>query len=62
VVMDCVVDVAGTVQDCQVVSSNADVLTKAALEAVGSFVFEPATLNGEPVSARHQIPIQFKAP
>jgi TonB family protein len=60
VVMDCLVDVAGTVRDCQVSSSNADVLTKAALEAVGSFTFEPATLDGVPVPARHRIPIQFK--
>ncbi len=50
------VAVDGTAHSPRIIETSiADVFNKATLEAVGSWRFEPATINGRPVEATHEI-------
>jgi protein TonB len=59
--VEVLVDEAGQVQETRVVqSSSHEMLDEAAENAASQWVFEPAMLNGKPVSAKVIIPFQFK--
>ena len=58
VVIDAVVDAQGDVQPISVVSGPPS-LRKPALQALKSYKYQPATLNGRPVPARVTVKIQF---
>jgi TonB family protein len=61
VVVDCVIDEQGRLNDPKVATSsgNAD-LDQAALAAVSKWTFHPATLEGKPVAVTYTLTINFK--
>jgi protein TonB len=59
VVMECVIAEDGSVRNVEVVQSNADILSVAAVEAVEQWTFEPATLDGLPVAIRYTLTVRF---
>lgn len=59
VVMDAVIGEDGSVREVEVVRSNAEILSEAALEAVEQWTFEPATLEGVPVAVRYVLTVKF---
>ena len=62
VVVKTVIDEQGKVQDPAVeTSSGHEVLDQAALDAVSTWTFKPATLKGKPVSVIYSITVRFAA-
>jgi general secretion pathway protein A len=59
VVLDATVDETGKVTTTKVISGP-DLLTQAATEALRTWKYEPATLNGLPVTAHVQVRFNFK--
>jgi TonB family protein len=59
VTTDAVIDATGRVVDVTVVDSPDNRLSEAAMDAVQDWVFEPATLDGEPVAVRYQLTINL---
>lgn len=53
-----VISANGTIQDLKVISGH-PLLIPAALEAVKQWVYQPTTLNGEPVEVQTQIDVNF---
>jgi TonB family protein len=60
VVLDTVIDAAGKVVDVSVEESPDNRLSEAAMEAIRSWVFEPATLEGRPVAVRYVLTVNFR--
>lgn len=60
VVMEVVIGEDGSVREVEVVQSNANVLSEAAIEAVEQWTFEPATLEGVPVAVRYILTVKFR--
>jgi TonB family protein len=60
VVLDTVIDATGTVVDVSVERSPDNRLSEAAMEAIRSWVFEPATLEGQPVAVRYVLTVNFR--
>lgn len=50
----------GKVSATRVVSSPDNVLSEAALQAVGQWVFDPPTKDGNPRTYRARIPLEFR--
>jgi protein TonB len=59
VVMDAMIDASGAVTKMDIVSGPA-MLHSAAKEAVRSWRYAPAILNGEPTGARLRVVVQFR--
>ena len=57
--MECVIGEDGSVRDVEVVQTTADILSEAAIEAVEQWTFEPATLEGVPVTVRYIVTVKF---
>jgi len=49
----------GTLQSVRVVQSPDDRLSRAAIESVKQWRYEPARLNGEPIEVISQIDLQY---
>ena len=47
-------------REVEVVQSNANVLSEAAIEAVEQWTFEPATLEEVPVAVRYILTVKFR--
>ena len=60
VVLDTVIDATGTVVDVSVERSPDNRLSEAAMDAIRSWVFEPATLEGKPVAVRYVLTVNFR--
>jgi len=60
VVMEVVIGEDGSVREVEVVQSNANVLSEAAVEAVEQWTFKPATLEGVPVAVRYILTVNFR--
>ena len=58
VVIDCVIDKSGDVNEMKVVSGNPLFVT-AAFDAVKQWKYEPTLLNGEPVAVEMQVTVHF---
>src|ERR1039458_1211888 len=58
VVIDALVDATGKVTDMRVISGSAR-LTQAAMDALRTCKYEPARLNGQPISLHVQVSIKF---
>ena len=54
------VDTVGMVHDVVVVKSDHEVLNQAAMDAARKFEFEPAKLDGKPISVWVSVPFAFK--
>ncbi len=59
VVLQTIIDTLGNVVDVEVLKGLPSGLTEAAVEAVSSWRFRPATLHGEPVPVRYLVTISF---
>ncbi len=59
VVLDCTVGPDGKVYDLEVLRTPDQRLSEAALEAVRQWVFEPSTLDGEPVGVMYILTVKF---
>jgi periplasmic protein TonB len=57
--LEAVISREGTVESLQVLSGH-PLLVKAAIEAVGQWLYKPTLLNGEPVEVLTQIEVHFK--
>jgi TonB family protein len=62
VVLRTTIDERGVVVDVQVLRGAPDGLTEAAVEAVRQWRFEPALLDGKPVSVFYNLTINFRLP
>ena len=60
VLLECVIGEDGSVREVEVVQSNANVLSEAAIEAVEQWTFEPATLEEVPVAVRYILTVKFR--
>ena len=58
VVIDALVDETGKVADMKVVSGPT-ALTQAAMDALRTWKYEPARLNGQPIAAHTEVNINF---
>lgn len=59
VLLEFEVNTQGRVQNARIVSSDNPAFDEPALKAVFAWKFEPATRNGQPVTMRMRVPIQF---
>ncbi len=59
VVLDTVIDATGRVVDVSVEESPDNRLSEAAMDAIRTWVFEPATLEGQPVAVRYVLTVNF---
>lgn len=60
VVIAMVINAEGRVEQPEVKSSDHEAFSREAIKAVQTWEFEPATLDGEPVPQRVNLPINFK--
>lgn len=60
VVVDALIDARGVVQDVHLVRGQPDGLSEAAVAAVRTWRFEPATLEGKPVAVEYSLTINFR--
>lgn len=60
VIVQTIIGVDGLVKDVEVLRSLPDGLTEAAVEAIRTWRFEPATLYGEPVEVHYNLTINFR--
>jgi len=60
VVVDALIDEQGVVQDVRVVRGQPDGLSEAAVAAVRTWRFEPATFQGKPVEVEYSLTVQFR--
>jgi protein TonB len=61
VVMRAVISTAGALLNLEVVNTDVDPrLAKAALDAVGQWVYQPTLLNGQPVEVVTTITLDFR--
>lgn len=60
VVVDALIDERGVVQEVHVVRGQPDGLSEAAVAAVRSWRFEPATLEGKPVAVEYSLTVSFR--
>jgi len=60
VVLDTVIDATGRVVDVSVEESPDNRLSEAAMDAIRTWVFEPATLEGQPVAVRYVLTVNFR--
>lgn len=60
VVVDALIDEQGVVQDVRVVRGQPDGLSEAAVAAVRTWRFEPATFQGKPVAVEYSLTVQFR--
>lgn len=60
VIVRTVIDTSGAVREAKVVQTPREDLAAASLEAVRQWRFEPATLDGEPVTVYYQLTINFR--
>jgi len=60
----CEVDLQGLVQDCAVISEDPPGMGfgSAAMSLTPKFLFRPATVEGQPVTSRVTIPVNFESP
>jgi protein TonB len=56
------VDTNGTLSDARVVRSPDPRLDQAAMDAVQSWRFRPAMMNGTPVEATYRVTVRFRSP
>lgn len=59
VILQTIIDTAGEVTDVRVLKGLPSGLTESAVEAVSSWRFEPATLEGEPVPVYYLVTVSF---
>jgi protein TonB len=59
VILQTIIDTAGKVTDVRVLKGLPSGLTEAAVEAVSSWRFEPATLEGKPVAVYYLVTVSF---
>ncbi|MFT3782182.1 MAG: TonB family protein [Nibricoccus sp.] len=59
VLVELTIDMSGAVQDVTLIKSTHEALTKAVMDAVSKWKFEPGTKQGLPVNARLQLPFIF---
>lgn len=59
VILQTIIDTLGKVTHIKVLKGLPEGLTEAAVEAVGQWKFNPATLNGEPVAVYYMVTISF---
>jgi len=57
--LEAVISLNGSIESLQVMSGH-PLLTRAALDAVRQWVYQPTLLNGEPVEVVTQIEVNFK--
>ncbi len=60
VVLQTIIDVEGRITDTKVLKSPAADLAEAAVEAIRTWRFEPARLNGEPVAVYYNLTVNFR--
>ncbi len=60
VILDAIIDEGGNVTGARVVEGRPMGLDRAALDAVATWTFEPATLRGTPVRARFRLEVNFR--
>lgn len=60
VVVDALIDERGVVQEVHVVRGQPDGLSEAAVAAVRTWRFEPATIEGKPVAVEYSLTISFR--
>lgn len=60
VVVDALIDEQGVVQDVRLVRGQPDGLSEAAVAAVRTWRFEPATYQGKPVSVEYSLTVRFR--
>jgi len=60
VIVECVIDKNGIVQNVQVLKALPFGLDQAAVEAVKKWKFRPGTLNGQPVDVIFNLTVNFK--
>jgi len=59
VILQTIIDLAGNVTDVRVLKGLPSGLTEAAVEAVSSWRFKPATLEGKPVAVYYLVTVSF---
>jgi TonB family protein len=59
VIAEAVIEASGRVVDVTILRSPDNRLSEAALDAIRDWVFEPATLEGEPVAVRYALTVKF---
>jgi TonB family protein len=59
-VVECLIDEKGAVCLPRVVSASQPEFGYAAVQAIGSWTFDPPTIHGQPVVARVRVPFKFK--
>ena len=59
VILQTIIDKLGNVTDVKVLKGLPSGLTEAAVEAVSSWRFKPATLEGEPVAVYYLVTVSF---
>lgn len=59
VLVNCLIDEKGAVQDMRVEKASDDVFVKPAMQALSKWRFKPAQQGGAKVAARVSIPIRF---
>jgi TonB family protein len=59
VLLDAIIDEAGTVTSIEPLKSPDPILTAAAVEAVGKWTYKPATKGGKPVKVRLHVTVTF---
>ncbi|HEY8133563.1 MAG TPA: energy transducer TonB [Thermoanaerobaculia bacterium] len=60
VILEVIIDKAGTVQDAVVLKGLPDGLSESAVAAVKQWTFRPGTLNGQPVDVVFTLTVNFK--
>jgi TonB family protein len=60
VVAECLIDADGSVRDVYVIRSPSDGLSKATIDAVAEWRFEPATLDGVPAAVRYVLTVKYR--
>jgi len=58
VVLECTIDVSGRVVGARVIRS-VPLLDRAAMEAVGKWIYAPTRLNGQPVAVVMNVTVRF---
>lgn len=59
VILQTIIDTDGNVQNIKILKGLPSGLTEAAVEAVSTWRFEPATLNGKPVAVYYLVTVSF---
>lgn len=60
VVARATIDKSGAVEELEIVESLGEAFDQAVLETLPQWVFEPATLDGEPVKVHYHLTINFR--